>query len=250
VATSQQSSRNAQAATLLYERAAGLASAPLSDALSYRRHQPEQSVLYAIVEEHLETLLDNARQRSEHGFGYPRFVEQTFRRYIECGRLELGFCRVRCSGCGFERLLAFSCKRRGVCPSCEARRMADTAAHLCDRVLPIVPYRRPGRDGPYGPPPGQNPACRITAPGSHLGSWRQSARSSRDVRSALGAASGPRCDSSAARSCGPADCDAATPCANDGRPACETAGSLRCWSGSRSSSGAPERRFSTTGLGA
>jgi hypothetical protein len=28
----------------------------------------------------------------------------------------------------------------------------------------------PGRDGPCGPPPGQNPACGFPAPGSHLGS--------------------------------------------------------------------------------
>ena len=28
----------------------------------------------------------------------------------------------------------------------------------------------PGRDGPFGPPPGQSPACGFPAPGSHLGS--------------------------------------------------------------------------------
>jgi hypothetical protein len=37
---------------------------------------------------------------------------------------------------------AFSCKRRGLCPSCTARRMADTAAHLVDQVLPQAPYRQ------------------------------------------------------------------------------------------------------------
>jgi hypothetical protein len=31
----------------------------------------------------------------------------------------------------------------------------------------------PGRDGPFGPPPGQNPACRFPAPGSHLRSTDQ-----------------------------------------------------------------------------
>lgn len=39
-------------------------------------------------------------------------------------------------------LVAFSCKRRGICPSCTARRMADTAAYLVDRVLPSAPYRQ------------------------------------------------------------------------------------------------------------
>jgi prevent-host-death family protein len=38
-----------------------------------------------------------------------------------------------CGGsCGFERLVAFSCKLRGLCPSCAARRMADTAAQFTD----------------------------------------------------------------------------------------------------------------------
>jgi hypothetical protein len=45
-------------------------------------------------------------------------------------------------GCGFEMLLPFSCKTRGVCGSCDSRRMADTAAHLVDRVLPQIPYRQ------------------------------------------------------------------------------------------------------------
>ena len=38
-----------------------------------------------------------------------------------------------------------------------------------------------GRDRPYGRPPAQIPACGITALGSHLGCWRQSARWARDA---------------------------------------------------------------------
>jgi hypothetical protein len=49
--------------------------------------------------------------------------------------------RVRCDHCADERLVAFSCKTRGFCPSCTSRRMAGTAAHLVDRVRPAVPYR-------------------------------------------------------------------------------------------------------------
>ena len=43
---------------------------------------------------------------------------------------------------GYDRFVAFSCKGRGFCPSCGGRRMADTAAHLVDRVLPEVPVRQ------------------------------------------------------------------------------------------------------------
>ena len=37
---------------------------------------------------------------------------------------------------------AFSCKGRGSCPSCNAKRMAKTAAHLVDHVFPHVPVRQ------------------------------------------------------------------------------------------------------------
>jgi len=36
-------------------------------------------------------------------------------------------------------LVAFSCKGRGVCPSCNTRRMAETAAHLVEQVT-VTPH--------------------------------------------------------------------------------------------------------------
>ena len=59
----------------------------------------------------------------------------------------------------------------------------------------------PGRDRPYGRPPGQIPACGISAPGSCLGSWRRSARWGRDARCGQGAATSSRSGYSAPRSC-------------------------------------------------
>jgi hypothetical protein len=61
---------------------------------------------------------------------------------LECGILAHGFLRLRCGECGHDKLLAFSCKRRGFCPSCGARRMSQTAAHLVDHVVPHVPVRQ------------------------------------------------------------------------------------------------------------
>ena len=63
-------------------------------------------------------------------------------RYLQCGILADGFLRLRCGDCGHDKLLAFSCKRRGFCPSCGARRMSQTAAHLVDHVIPRVPVRQ------------------------------------------------------------------------------------------------------------
>ena len=72
----------------------------------------------------------------------PKFVMQEFEEYLKCGRLEHGFLRVRCESCHDEKPVAFSCKRRGFCPSCGARRMADSAAHLVDGILPDKPIRQ------------------------------------------------------------------------------------------------------------
>ena len=69
-------------------------------------------------------------------------MEREFRKFLDCGILAQGFLRVHCDACGKDRLVAYSCKRRGFCPSCGGRRMADTAAHLVDRVFPEVPVRQ------------------------------------------------------------------------------------------------------------
>jgi hypothetical protein len=76
------------------------------------------------------------------GSSLPGFVEGEFQRYFRCGVLAHGFARVRCASSHDELLVAFSCKGRGFCPSCGARRMHDTAAHLVTRVLPRVPVRQ------------------------------------------------------------------------------------------------------------
>ena len=53
-----------------------------------------------------------------------------------------GFIRLKCTTCGAEKLVAFSCKKRGFCPSCCAKRMAEAATHLTQNVLHLVPYRQ------------------------------------------------------------------------------------------------------------
>jgi hypothetical protein len=108
-------------------------------AVEYQRHQPEQTLLHHVVRENLESFLARAR---EENAPVARFVERELRAYLACGVLAYGFLRVHCDACGHDRLVAFSCKGRGFCPSCGGRRMADTAAHLVERVLPEVPVRQ------------------------------------------------------------------------------------------------------------
>ena len=105
----------------------------------YERHQPEKTLLHQVVREQLEGFLASSRYGDQ---APPRFVEQELRSFLRCGVLAHGFLRLHCDDCGHDRLVAFSCKRRGFCPSCGGRRMADTAAHLVDRVLPEVPIRQ------------------------------------------------------------------------------------------------------------
>ena len=106
-------------------------------ARSYVRHQPESTLLFEIVRDHLDPFLAFARERSSRPL--PAYVEQEFREYLKCGLLEHGFARAHCEACGRERFVAFSCKGRSLCPSCGARRMSATGAHLADHVLPDVP---------------------------------------------------------------------------------------------------------------
>src|SRR6266481_5347132 len=115
--------------------------ASASAGLGYRRREPERTLLHAIVRAHLKTFLAETEQRGD-GAGLPGFVISEFERYLACGILAHGFARVRCSSCGNEMLVAFSCKGRGFCPSCTTRRMQGTATHLLDRVLPHVPMRQ------------------------------------------------------------------------------------------------------------
>jgi hypothetical protein len=88
--------------------------------------------VYQLVQEQLETFL--AQVEAETGSSLPEFVKDEFDAFLECGILAHGFLRLRCGDCAHKKLVAFSCKRRGFCPSCGARRMAETAAHLVDRV--------------------------------------------------------------------------------------------------------------------
>lgn len=72
----------------------------------------------------------------------PQYIENEFEGFLRCGRIENGFLRVVCDDCKYEKLVAFSCKKRGFCPSCGARRMAESAKLLVDDVLGVYPIRQ------------------------------------------------------------------------------------------------------------
>ena len=141
--------------------------APGGAPVRYERHRPEQTTLYCLVQQHAASFI--AHTEASTGAELPRFIKAEpgpkqssglfvpsegpghwpgaackveFEAFLECGILAHGFLRLRCGECGHDKPLAFSCKRRGFFPSCGARRMSQTAAHLVDRVIPHVPVRQ------------------------------------------------------------------------------------------------------------
>jgi RNase P protein component len=115
-------------------------SSPSPNPFTYSRHKPEESVLYRVIQNNW--LGFQGQVLRETGHPLPDFVVKEFEEYLRCGILAHGFLRVQCEKCHQEHLVAFSCKRRGFCPSCGGRRMTETAAHLVDSVLPLKPIRQ------------------------------------------------------------------------------------------------------------
>ena len=95
-----------------------------NSAAVYVRHRPEPTLLYQIVQEYWPEFRAELANQDKH---LPAYITKEFNEYLKCGRLEHGFLRVRCDSSHDEKLVAFSCKKRGFCPSCGARRMADSA---------------------------------------------------------------------------------------------------------------------------
>ena len=56
-------------------------------AVPYSRRRPEHTVLYQLVQQHLETYLARAREEDGDGQRVPAYVERAFRRYLACGIL-------------------------------------------------------------------------------------------------------------------------------------------------------------------
>ncbi len=101
--------------------------------------------LRELVEEHLEELISvwDERFRQTHGALHPR-VKELFEAFVRCGDPHFGFLRLRCTNSECkektERIVPFSCKTRGLCPSCGQRRALAWAERMVEEVLPDVPW--------------------------------------------------------------------------------------------------------------
>ncbi len=108
----------------------------------YRPRHPERTAYYQLFEDHFDSYVRGYEERFEPRSGplrpvVPRSVEQ----FLSCGRLQGGFARIRCPKCHAEHLLAFSCRTRNLCSSCQAKRSVLFAEKLTSEILACVPHR-------------------------------------------------------------------------------------------------------------
>jgi hypothetical protein len=102
----------------------------------YKPRKPEKTVLFQVIKKHYKTWHKNAQK------AIPSHIDKEFQQYIQCGILAHGFACAHCHDCHQDFLIAFSCKGRGICPSCNTRRMVETAAHLIENLMPAVSMRQ------------------------------------------------------------------------------------------------------------
>jgi hypothetical protein len=110
-----------------------------STSTPYIPRTPADTPCYKIVQDNLATFL---AEREAANRPLPKYVVDEFDSYLRCGLFPFGFLRIKCLDCGDETQVPFSCKGRVVCASCASKRMVESAAHLVDNVLPLLPYRQ------------------------------------------------------------------------------------------------------------
>lgn len=70
------------------------------------------------------------------------FTKNVLDRFLEYGDPHFGFARLHCNPCGHDRILAFSCKARYLCPSCHQKRVLAYGEWVEANVLAPVPHRQ------------------------------------------------------------------------------------------------------------
>jgi hypothetical protein len=108
----------------------------------YRPRHPEQTVFYQLFETHFDSYVRAYEEGFEPRSGPLRpVVVRSVEEFLSCGRLQGGFARIRCTKCRKEHLLAFSCRTRNFCSSCQAKRAVLFAEKLATEILAPVPHR-------------------------------------------------------------------------------------------------------------
>ncbi len=108
----------------------------------YRPRHPERAPTYRLLERHFDAYVRAHEERFEERHGALRaVVGRSVTQYLDCGRLMGGFARIRCPTCHTEHLLAFSCRTRNLCSSCQSKRSALFAERLREQIVAPVAHR-------------------------------------------------------------------------------------------------------------
>ena len=109
----------------------------------YRPRHPERTVLYQVLFHYFDRFLTEYESRFEKPYGFFRpIIKEVVERYLDCGNPRCGFARIRCPDCHTEHLLMFSCRTRGFCPSCHAKRLEEWGEWVRETLLFDVPHRQ------------------------------------------------------------------------------------------------------------
>ena len=114
--------------------------------LMHTPRDPYNTNLHAVLRENYRQVFFD---KEINGIQLPFHLEREFKKYLNCGILSCGMARFHCPHCYKDKIVAFSCKGRTICPSCTGRRTADTAKHLLEEVIPEVPVRQWVLSMPY-----------------------------------------------------------------------------------------------------
>lgn len=108
-----------------------------------RSRYSERPVLYRVLFHYFDRFLtmDEHLFKKEHGVLRP-IIKDVVERDLDCGTPHCGFARIRCPDCGEQRLLMFSCRACGFCPSFLAMRLEEWSGCMRRELLLDVPHRR------------------------------------------------------------------------------------------------------------
>ncbi len=100
------------------------------------KRKVRSSALYQIIDDAYEDTVVHSDKY------YPRHVLREFEAFLRCGVAHYGFMQTLCSGCKDRTIVAFSCKKRGFCTSCAAKRSFEKTDHIVENLFPEARVRQ------------------------------------------------------------------------------------------------------------
>ncbi len=109
----------------------------------YRPRRPRDSPLWRLLDRYFDDFERVYDQRYQKRYGFWRpVIAKTVEKFLVCGDLHERFARVRCPKCRYEFFVAFSCRRRCLCPTCHQKRALITADHIAGTLCAPVAHRQ------------------------------------------------------------------------------------------------------------